>query len=162
MIAKLFGIIGTRAPAWCLYRGALAPVLELAAPHLLRIGRGHAYTEQLFQMGWRSAWGFLFASAADPKVLRRHLRRFLRVRTEAGRILAFRYYDPRVLRVYLPTCTPEEVRALFGPIDAIVVEARAPGAFHLFRAGPEGLQQSLVPCPGETPPPMMATAQERT
>ena len=32
--------------------------------------------------------------------LRRHLRRFLLVKDESGRQLYFRYYDPRVLRLY--------------------------------------------------------------
>jgi len=42
--------------------------------------------------------------------LRKHLRGFLRVRDEAGRRLIFRYYDPRVLRVYLPLAGPSNWR----------------------------------------------------
>ena len=38
--------------------------------------------------------------------LRHHLKGFLRVRGESGQKMMFRYYDPRVLRVYLPTCNP--------------------------------------------------------
>lgn len=34
----------------------------------------------------------------------------------------FRYYDPRVLRVYLPTCRPDELRTVFGPIRSYLVE----------------------------------------
>jgi hypothetical protein len=34
----------------------------------------------------------------------------------------FRYYDPRVLRVYLPTCQPNELRTVFGPIRSYLVE----------------------------------------
>lgn len=140
-------IDSTQAPAWCLYRGELHPDLAAAAPYLLRLGRGHAYTEQFFGTGWRNAWGILFASAAPVAELRRHLRRFLRARTEQGRILAFRYYDPRVLRLYLPTCTPAELDTLFGPITALVAEAKAKDRFHHYRAGARGLEARLVEVP---------------
>lgn len=140
-------IDSTQAPAWCLYRGELHPDLVNAAPYLLRLGRGHAYTEQFFGMGWRNSWGVLFSSPAPTAELRRHLRRFLRARTEQGRILAFRWYDPRVLRIYLPTCTPEEIDAFFGPITALVAEAKAKDRLHHYRAGARGLVERLVELP---------------
>ena len=36
--------------------------------------------------------------------------------------MAFRYYDPRVLRAYLPTCNSEELRTVFGPIECFRTE----------------------------------------
>ena len=132
-------IDSTRAPAWCLLRGELHPELAQNAPYLMRLGRGHAFTEQFFGMGFGNAWGILFASSASSSELRRHLRRFLRARTEAGKILAFRYYDPRVLRLYLPTCTPEEIKIFFGPITAMAAEAKEKDRLHVFRSGPAGL-----------------------
>jgi hypothetical protein len=33
----------------------------------------------------------------------------------------FRYYDPRVLGVFLPTCTLDELRAFMGPLQALAV-----------------------------------------
>ena len=52
----------------------------------------------------------------------RHFRQFLRVRDEAGREFFFRFYDPRVLRVYLPTCNSEELRTFFGPVELFSME----------------------------------------
>jgi hypothetical protein len=72
-------------------------------------------------MGWGESWG-IFVRMNDPSNLRYHLRTFLRVRDEPGRTLLFRYYDPRVLRVYLPTCRPDELKAVFGPIDSYLTE----------------------------------------
>jgi hypothetical protein len=46
----------------------------------------------------------------------------LTVKDEDDRLLYFRFYDPRVLRVFIPTCTPEESADLFGPISRFVVE----------------------------------------
>ena len=48
--------------------------------------------------------------------------RFLRVTDESGRKLLFRYYDPRVLPIYLPTCTNDELTTIFGPVDRFVTE----------------------------------------
>jgi len=61
------------------------------------------------------------------------LREFLRVRDESGKRLIFRYYDPRVLRVYLPTCWPAELDTFFGPISAFITEGEDPGEILEFR-----------------------------
>lgn len=37
--------------------------------------------------------------------------------------MLFRYYDPIVLAMFLPTCTAAELGELFGPIDAFLIEA---------------------------------------
>ncbi|KIH82848.1 hypothetical protein UCMB321_3303 [Pseudomonas batumici] len=34
----------------------------------------------------------------------------------------FRYYDPRVLSVFLPTCTDEEFTKFLGPLNRLLVE----------------------------------------
>jgi len=41
---------------------------------------------------------------------------------EARRPLYFRYYDPRVLRVYLPTCNEADLGAIFGPVACYFTE----------------------------------------
>ena len=35
-------------------------------------------------------------------------------------------HDPRVLRVFLPTCTPDELSDFFGPIGSFLVESDQP------------------------------------
>ena len=144
-------VLDTRAPSWCLYRGVLPPAVENVAPWLLRLVPGQPYVEQFFARGWNQSWGTLLACAAPSRELRRHLRRFLRVRTEDGRILVFRYYDPRVLRAYLPTCTPQEIAGFFGPISAMVAEAEDPAAAHVFRPSNEGLDTRLIQLPRPSP-----------
>jgi hypothetical protein len=107
----------------CLYSGRLPRELALAAPYLVEMTPTSAFTTRLIEMGWGKSWG-VFLRIKDHSNLRHHLRAFLRVRDESGRLLIFRYYDPRVLRVYLPTCRPNELRAVFGPIDTYLVEAQ--------------------------------------
>jgi hypothetical protein len=105
----------------CLYGGRLPPEVEAAAPHLLELAPTYTFTPKLIDMGWGRSWG-VFVRIEDPSNLRHHLRSLLRVKDESGRVLLFRYYDPRVLRVYLRTCLPDELRRVFGPISSYLVE----------------------------------------
>lgn len=106
----------------CLYSGRLSPEMEAAAPYLIEVDPTYKFTSRLIEMGWGRSWG-VFLRIDDSSNLRPHLRSFLRVRDESGRILIFRYYDPRVLRVYLPTCRPDELRAVFGPVSSYLAES---------------------------------------
>jgi hypothetical protein len=128
----------------CLYRGDLPRELSDAAPHLMRVWPGHETTERFFRQGWHDSWGVLLAFTGPMKTLYRHLRQFLRAQTEDGRVLAFRYYDPRVLRVYLPVCTPEEMERFFGPIEAFAAEDEAPDTFHVFKRALRGFEHRIV------------------
>jgi hypothetical protein len=106
----------------CLYSGTLSPELEMAAPYLVQLDHGYKDTHQFISRAWGNSWGVFLRSETSLKKLRRHLREFLIVRDERGNRLAFRYYDPRVLRVYLPTCTASELRTVFGPIECFWTE----------------------------------------
>lgn len=75
---------------------------------------------------WGDAWGVWARSDASFDDVQRHMRRFLRVQGDDGRRMLFRWYDPRVLRVYLPSCTPDERRIFHGPVRAYVTEGHAP------------------------------------
>lgn len=105
-----------------LYSGKLPDALQRAAPYLVELAAGYSFTRPLLDMGWGNSWG-VFLRIKDARNLRHHLRGFLRVQDEAGRTLVFRYYDPRVLRVYLPTCQKGELATVFGPISSFLVES---------------------------------------
>ena len=105
-----------------LYAGKLPDVLQRAAPCLVELAPLYSFTRPYLEMAWGNSWG-VFLRLRDARNLRHHLRRFLRVTDESGRALVFRYYDPRVLRVYLPTCTKEELATVFGPIRSFLVES---------------------------------------
>jgi hypothetical protein len=104
-----------------LYAGRLPDALLRAAPYIIELAPGYSFTRPLLEMGWGNSWG-VFLRIEDARNLRHHLRGLLRVQDESGRMLVFRYYDPRVLRAYLPTCTTDELATVFGPISSFVVE----------------------------------------
>jgi hypothetical protein len=106
----------------CLYSGTLAPALEMAAPYLVQLYSDEVQTKRLIELSWGNYWGVFLKSNTTMNRLRRHLRGFLVVQDPGGRRLLFRYYDPRVLRAYLPTCNADELKTVFGPIESMWTE----------------------------------------
>lgn len=118
----------------CLYRGDLKPDLAEVAPYLVRLEPGSEFAEWVVATGWGKHWGvFAVVRDADFKAVHRHFRTFLVVHDPDGKPLYFRYYDPRVLRVYLPTCNGEELKQVFGPVERFVMEGEDPETACVFR-----------------------------
>lgn len=106
----------------CLYSGFIPPAVEASAPYLVQLEYEDHQTRRLLDSAWHNNWGILLRCDARLEVLRKHLRSFLTVRDPNGQRLLFRFYDPRILRLYLPSCTGEELRAFFGPIEQFWTE----------------------------------------
>src|SRR5215471_4663729 len=128
----------------CLYSGALTSELEIAAPYLVQLDHGYKDTHEFIRRAWGNSWGVFLRSETSLKKLRRHLREFLIVRDERGNRLVFRYYDPRVLRVYLPTCSPSELRTVFGPIECFWAEGPKSGEVNECCLASVGLSRSTL------------------
>jgi hypothetical protein len=111
----------------CLYRGALEPDMAEVAPYLVKLRRESPFTGWILNEGWGNHWGIFLTTPAGIEALRRHLRQFLRVRDHTDQVLYFRYYDPRVLRVYLPTCRRNENKNIYGPITRFIAEEEETG-----------------------------------
>jgi hypothetical protein len=124
----------------CLYAGELAPSLSAAAPYLLYLDPQQPYTWRLFEEGWGQSWGSFVVAPAQISLdeLRSHFRTLLRVTDPDGKLLVFRFYDPRVLRVYLPTCTAPERAALFGPANQLIAETSTGQSLIVYPADPAG------------------------
>lgn len=141
-------VIGCYLENCCLYSGDLAPELQMTAPYLVKLDNEDRFTRYLLNQGWGNSWGVFFRSDTSMPQLRRHLRQFFRVKDERGRRLIFRYYDPRVLRVYLPTCLPDELRTFFGPIRSYMLETPEADALLEFRFDGKQLQHRRQGLPG--------------
>lgn len=128
----------------CLYEGALPRELVNAAPHVLHLFRDDRFCRRLFEEGWGQSWGVFIVAETSFASLRRHLRTFMVVRGPTGKRLVFRWYDPRVLRTYLPTCTAQELRTVFGPISAFLVEGRDPETAHRFAFDGNRLTETVL------------------
>lgn len=141
---KIYGAVdATYLNKCCLYGGVLAPETKLTAPYLIELDRDDRFTRYIINQGWGNSWGVFFRSHVDMKRLRHHLRQFLVVKDEYTKRLIFRYYDPRVLRVYLRICLTRELQTFFGPIDGFLMEGEDPGT--LIRFGFDGVALTEEP-----------------
>src|SRR5215471_19605998 len=128
----------------CLYRGELQPDMAEVAPYLVRLEPTAEYTAWVIEHGWGNHWGIFAVSHADMREMRQHFRRFLIVHDSSGKPLLFRYYDPRVLRVYLPTCNAEELATVFGPVTYYLLEENDQGNALRFSIESGSLQQERL------------------
>ncbi len=92
---------------------------------------------QLFQWMTSEAWGdsfsIFFTSKSSYDELFSHFQKFNRVFLEGDDVVLFRYYDPRVLRTYLPTCNKEEIEIFFGAVRNFFAESEEPEVINVFK-----------------------------
>ena len=106
----------------CLFGEGVPAVLAKTAPYLIELQAQHPFTNWLINQGWGDSWGIFVESRATLGSLRQHFCKFLKARDEEGREFFFRYYDPRVLRAYIPSCNTAEADTFFGPVHSFFLE----------------------------------------
>lgn len=116
-----------------LYEGPEGDAMAEVAPYLVSLPKDSRLLEALVREGWGQSWGIYLTCGLPFLELRRHLRKFLMVEMEGeeGRMY-FRYYDPRVLQAFLPTCAPEQKADFFGEIGCYLMESKEEGALVRF------------------------------
>ena len=92
------------------------------APYLVHLTANSPALETLVQASWGKGWGIYLTSMESLKKIRRHLRRLLIVQTEDKRKLYFRFYDPLILNLFLPSCVSTELSRMFGPVSTYWTE----------------------------------------
>jgi len=109
-----------------LYKGEPEEVLTDVAPYLINLSKDGEINESLIKWIATKCWGdscaIFLESTQDLKSLLKHFQQFLLVSDEKGKTFYFRFYDPRVLRVYLPTCNAHELKIFFGPVQCFFME----------------------------------------
>ena len=115
-----------------LYEGEGAAETAPFGPFLVLLRDGEGLLRQIVGRGWGKGWGVFLRTGSGFEEVRRHLRRSLMVRAEDGRQMLFRFYDPRVLRLFLPTCEAAQRAEFFGPIVHFVTELAEGGALEVF------------------------------
>lgn len=118
---------------FCLYQGNLPHDVEETAPYLVHLEKESSFTKWILENGWGKHWGIFAVSKKKIKAMRKHFRSFIRVKDPDGKRLFFRYYDPRVLKVYLPTCNKDELETLYGPVICYIQEGDEPETLLKFR-----------------------------
>lgn len=118
----------------CLFARQLietTPELAAAAPYLVLLEKNAPFTQTIIEKGWGNAWGIFLETPnnLDTDELRTYLNQLLKLEGENGQPLYFRYYDPRVLRLYLPLFREIE---LFDKVIRYYLEDADPSAIITF------------------------------
>ena len=116
----------------CLFTGKLEPDMAEVAPYLIELTEDGAFTKWLFEQGWAQNWGIFVTSPDELGDVWRHLRQHTRVFDAKRQRLYFRFYDPRVLTAFLPTCDERQLREFFGLVDMFFAEVEGGGGLQAY------------------------------
>ncbi|NDV65231.1 DUF4123 domain-containing protein [Bacteroides sp. 224] len=105
-----------------LFRGSTGEELWSVAPYLVDISTNEKLVQTIKEkdpIERRVTW---LSSSLDIDELRKHLRRFLRMRKEDKSYIYFRFYDPYVVNVVFPNLTAEQSIDFFKVINYIITD----------------------------------------
>ena len=124
-------VVSQVASSVSLLRGPRAEALAASAPYLVELQEDLA-TRVVAPERLGHGWGIFLESSAAFADVEAHLRGLLRTQVQrpgeaAPSVLYFRYYDPLILRAFLPTCDLAQLQQFFGPVRRYCVESEAAG-----------------------------------
>ncbi|MGH9405571.1 MAG: DUF4123 domain-containing protein [Terriglobia bacterium] len=153
-------LVESREECQSLFEGPQGDQLAHFAPYLVRLTPDSQVLETLAVQAWGRGWGVFLTCDRPFAEIRKHLQYFLRVTLDGHREVYFRYYDPRVLRLFLPTCMPEEIDQFFGPIRYYLIEDEKGGALLRFSNSGRGAGLKTLPLAPDFPPAAPGTLTE--
>lgn len=110
----------------CLLSGRLEPAVAAVAPYVVQLEPGSRLSEWLLGDYWAADALIVLRTEHGPGAVVSYLRGLTVAKLPDGSRAYFRFFDPRVFRAYLPTCTDEEQDAFFGEVaESFWVEAGA-------------------------------------
>lgn len=116
-------LLTSGAQYMCLYTGKSASTLEAVAPYLVQLPQRCELLRKIVDEGWGKSWGIFLTSGQAPETIWHELRRSLMVRLETTqKLVYFRFYDPRVLRTFLPIADAQQRREFGGTMSSFLME----------------------------------------
>jgi hypothetical protein len=103
-----------------LYKGRSEENLASVAPYLIDVNT--TFEQWILKNGWGKSWGYFLESELPFEAVYSHFRKFLIVENEDFTQFYFRFYDPRVIRLFLPTCDTKQLQAFLAPVDLLMSE----------------------------------------
>ncbi len=144
LLSALSELIDKNKEHICLYKGLAEETLSAFAPYLLTFGKNEVFDSWYLQQSKNESWGIFIKSKLSLDELSTHLRKFLKVKNEDGKQLYFRFYDPRVLPLFLPTCDKKQLIDFFGAIEEFICELEEGDSLIVFTQQEGLLKQSII------------------
>lgn len=110
----------------CIFGGEQEAGVAEVAPYIARLEAGSEFAGWAMG-GWGQRRGIFVTVPSDVglPVLRRHFRKLNMVYGPDGHSMLFRYFDPRVMWMFLSACDRQQVKGVFGPVSSYVFEGIA-------------------------------------
>lgn len=131
-------------PYYCVMRGELSPDVEEVAPYLVGLVPGAPFTDWVLDAKPGDHAGIFATSRLSIQEMRKHFRALFTVYKENGDPMSFRFYDPRVMHSFLPTCNGGELKTFFGPVDKYIAENEDGSAYSTFTLAGSGLKETVT------------------
>lgn len=130
----------------CLWRGALTPEKEAAAPYVMELTPEGAFTDWLLQEAPAAYpdWGVVGVGPLNLMGMREHARRLVDVTLPDGAKRRWAWYDPVLWAGMLPRLEPTQLDAVYGPLSDWVVVS--PKTWHWLTLSAGQLVQSSREC----------------
>lgn len=106
----------------CLFRGKAREELGDQTAWLARVDPQEGLLDWLIEEGWGRRIVAFVVTTLNLTRLAAHLRKFTKVKDKNGVEYFFRFYDPQVLRQYLPVFAAREHVMFFREIDCCAIE----------------------------------------
>ena len=104
----------------CLYSGKAAIEHRQIAPFLVKVDKDMLEWINIFLP--EKPWGVFCVSDSDLNTVRKHFKKFLKVQMPDREEFYFRFYDPRVLPIFLETSSETEKAMFFGPVSHFAIQ----------------------------------------
>ena len=121
----------------CLLRGALEPEAAEHAPYLVDLREQSPFTDWLLGEAGTAfpGWGVLMVSALALLPMRQHCRELSEVMLPDGSQRTWRWFDPQVWELILPSLSPGQLDEVFAPGLSYVVPLPAAWTWHRLDQG---------------------------
>ena len=121
----------------CLERGALSAEAARLAPYLAELRADAPFTDWVLAEAPQTypGWGIVLATARPLLAVREHCRNLDDVVTPEGDRRPWRWYDPELLGVLLPSFSPSQLDELFAPGQQIVMVTPTAWTWHALENG---------------------------
>lgn len=107
----------------CLFQGNAKESLQYVAPFLFSFDKDSEFGKWVINEGLGNSWGVFIQSYLPMLELLKLMRKLLIVDSENQEQFYFRFYDPRVFNIVLPTFGNEQLKYFFGEINYFLVES---------------------------------------
>jgi hypothetical protein len=128
----------------CLFRTDVVSPMGRNAPYLVPVEHADRLIESWRKVGRGESWGIFLRSSQEQARVRQRLRTFNQAKLPDGQVVLFRWWDPRVFRVYLPTCDADDLKQWFASVEEYICETEDGAGFTIYRNGDEGLTRKQV------------------